>query len=216
MATKWLHRAVAIAGLWALTTTGASALTLQITSGGLSASNLNYGCPTGSSNCSLSRDYQLSGLAPATGTIVINDPGTIATISLSIAGATFDPLGIGSPIVFGPTTYSATLSGGSLSTTPIGPGTGGIDYGFGTGSVTGSADAVGFAVSPSVNITCAYPGGTGTCGITFSGAAFSGIAGHQWSHTFNVSVAAVPLPEPATALLIALAAAGLLIRSRAD
>mgnify|MGYP003477600082 FL=1 len=71
MATKWLHRVVTIAGLWALSTTGASALTLQIISGGLSATNLNYACPTGSANCSVSRDFELSALAPASGSIVI-------------------------------------------------------------------------------------------------------------------------------------------------
>ena len=212
MATKWLHRVVTIAGLWALSTTGASALTLQIISGGLSATNLNYACPTGSANCSVSRDFELSALAPASGSIVIDNTGTVATISLSIAGATFDPIGAGSPIVFGATSYSATISGASLSTTPVGPGTGGIDYGFGTGSVSGTANLSAFGVTPSVNITCSYPSGIGTCGITFGRTGFTGVEGHDWVHTFNVSV--VALPEPATALLVVFAAAGLLLRSR--
>ena len=212
MATKWLHRVVTIAGLWALSTTGASALTLQIISGGLSATNLNYACPTGSANCSVSRDFELSALAPASGSIVIDNTGTIATISLSIAGATFDPIGAGSPIVFGATSYSATISGASLSTTPVGPGTGGIDYGFGTGSVSGTANLSAFGVTPSVNITCRYPSGIGTCRLTFGRTGFTGVEGHDWVHTFNVSV--VALPEPATALLVALAAGLLLLRSR--
>ena len=111
-----------------------------------------------------------------------------------------------------PSLESAAISGASLSTTPVGPGTGGIDYGFGTGSVSGTANLSAFGVTPSVNITCSYPSGIGTCGITFGRTGFTGVEGHAWVHTFNVSV--VALPEPATALLVVFAAAGLLLRSR--
>ena len=61
VATKWLARAAMAAGLFALMTTGAGAVTLNVVSGGLEAANANYGCPTAPGNCVLAaRDYALA------------------------------------------------------------------------------------------------------------------------------------------------------------
>ena len=208
---KWLERTVLIAGLLALATTGAQAVTLNITAGGMEATNANYGCPTAPGTCVLAaRDYSLVAPAIAIGQIVINPAGTVVAISLSVTSATFS--GPGGPISFGPATYLATLSGPSVVTTPIGPGTGGISSGFGTGSVSGSANATAFAVSPNVSISCNYPGGTGQCGITFGEAGFTNVIGHDWRHTFNVTVVQ-SIPEPTTGLLVVLGLAGLALRS---
>jgi len=210
VASSWLSRALAVGGLWLLATAGAGAVTLQVVSGGLSATNLNYGCPTGSANCSISKDYQLAALAVAAGTIVINPAGTVATISLSIAGATFNPIAPGSPITFGPTTYTGTVSG--LISTPIGPGTGSAQ-GFGTGTVDGTVNSLAFSETPNVAINCSYPSGTGTCGIKFGSVGFTDDAAHDWVHTFDLTVTSL-VPEPTVALLAAIGVAGLLARRR--
>lgn len=210
VATKWLRRAVLVAGVLAITTTGAQALTLNVTGGGLEADNANYGCPTGAGNCLLAaRDYSLVSDAAATGFVSINGAGTILSIELHVAGATFDTTPAGAPVTFGPATYLATIT--TFSATPPGPEVGGVDYGFGTGSVSGTVNGNPFSESPAVSISCVYPGGTGQCGITFGESGFSDVLGRDWLHTFNVTVA---LPEPTTTLLIALGLAGIALRTR--
>ena len=206
MTTQWINRALAVAGLWALSTTGAWALTLQIVGGGLTATNLNYGCPAGSANCQVSQDFTLTSAASASGTIDINAAGTLATISLYVPSVSFTPTGGGAPIVFSAATYAGTASvlSTASSITGLGPG---------AGSVSGNANASPFAVYPSIfNLNCAIPGGTGQCGLTFGRTGFTGVAGQDWVHTFNVTVTTVP--EPATALLAVLGVAGLLLRTR--
>jgi hypothetical protein len=206
--TRWMNRALAAAGLWALSTTGAFALTLQIVGGGMTATNLNYGCPTGAANCQTGSDFSLTSAANAAGSIVINDAGTLATITLEVGSVSFTPTGGGSPIVFGPVTYTGTASvfSTSSSITGLAPG---------AGVVTGNVNTTPFLVYPSIfNLNCAIPGGTGQCGLTFGRTGFTGVAGHDWVHTFNVTVSTVPVPEPATALLVAFGVAGLLLRSR--
>lgn len=212
VASKWLGRAAIVAGLLALSTASSQALTLDVTGGGLEADNANYGCPTAPGTCSVAaRDYLLTSDALATGTIDINVAGDIIDIELHVASAVFT--GSGGPIAFGPITYLATLSGASVSTTPIGPGTGGIDSGFGTGSVSGDVNGSPFAVAAaSVSISCDYPGGTGQCGISFGESGFTNVEGRDWRHTFNVTVQA--LPEPTAGLLVALGLAGLALRAR--
>ncbi|MEX2208881.1 MAG: hypothetical protein WEF50_21910 [Myxococcota bacterium] len=212
VATKWLGRAAIVAGLLAFSTPGAQALTLNVIGGGLEADNANYGCPTAPGTCSVAaRDYLLTSDALATGTININAAGDIIDIELHVAGATFT--GTGGPITFGPVTYLATLSGPSVSTTPVGPGTGGIDSGFGTGSVSGDVNGSPFAVvAAAVSITCEYPGGTGQCGISFGESGFTNVEGRDWRHTFNVSVQA--LPEPTAGLLVVLGLTALALRLR--
>ena len=206
IAFSGLSRVLAIAGLWLVATTGAGAVTLSVFSGGLSAPNLNYGCPAGAANCSISKDYQLVGLAVATGTVVINPAGTVATISLSIAGATFNPIGPGLPITFGPTTYTGTVSG--LISTPSSAFGGG-----GAGAVAGTVNALAFSETPTVSINCSYPGGTGTCGIGFGRTGFTDDAGHDWVHTFDLTVISL-VPEPTVALLVAFGVAGLVVIGR--
>jgi hypothetical protein len=80
-----------------------------------------------------------------------------------------------------------------------------------TGDVNGSPFAIAAA---SVSISCDYPGGTGQCGISFGESGFSNVLGNDWRHMFNVTVQAVPVPEPTTGLLIGLGLAGLALRAR--
>jgi hypothetical protein len=207
VATNWLKRVVVVAGLLAISTTGARALTLNVTGGGLEAGNQNYGCPTAPGTCSLAaQDYTLTGPAIAVGTITINPAGTEIDIALSVASANFT--GSGAPISFGPVTYLAHLSGASVITGP-----GSIDSGFGTGTVSGSVNADPFSVAAAnVSISCDFPGGTGQCGVSFGESGFTNVLGNDWRHTFNVTVA---LPEPSTALLALFGLAGLALRARA-
>jgi hypothetical protein len=202
MVSKLLNKAVMVAGLWALSTTGAWALTLVITSGGLTATNANYGCPTGSSLCQSSADFALSAPASASGSIGVNAAGTIATINLFVSSVVFSPTGAGSPIAFTNATYAGTVnvfSGAGGSITSLGPG---------SGSVSGTVNGNPFSVSPQISIlNCAG----GLCGITFGKPGFTNVATHDWVHTFNVGVG---VPEPMSAALLALGVAGLLLRTR--
>lgn len=205
MATRWLNGALVAAGLWVLSTTGAWAITLQIVGGGLTATNLNYGCATGSISCQVQSNYDLASAVTASGTIDINAAGTIATISLYVDSVTFNPQGSGSPITFSAMTYTGTAPIFTAGSTISG-------LGPGTGTVSGDVNATPFSANPSIfNLNCAFPGGTGQCGLTFGRTGFTNIAGEDWVHTFNVNVT---VPEPATALLAALGVAGLLLRSR--
>jgi hypothetical protein len=99
-----------------------------------------------------------------------------------------------------------------VTTTPVGPGAGAIATISGFGTVSGDINGSPFAVSPFVAINCLYPGGAGQCFVTFGEGSFSNLLGHDWKHTFNLTV--VALPEPATALLVAFGLAGLLLRAR--
>ena len=202
MARRWLRTLGLAAALLALPTAGAQALTLNIVGGGQEAGNLNYGCPTASGTCGeAARDYSLTAPAAATGSISINDDGTILSIEILSAGSIFDTTPAGSPVSFANVVYEASLT--TFGTSP-----GSIDFGFGTGSVSGTVNGNPFSVSPSVSITCLYPG---QCGITFGEGGFTNVLGHDWMHTFNVTVV---VPEPAHALLVALGLAGLALRAR--
>ena len=180
------------------------ATTLFVTSNGLVAPNANYGCPAGSPDCLASMDFQLASPAVATGTISTNSAGTLATISLDVASATFSPVpGPGSNDVFTSVHYSGTVSVFSTSsvisqTLP------------GTGTVTGFLNGTPFTTSSSVlNLTCALAGSSGQCGVAFGPSGFT--AGSQnWLHTFNVLVA----PEPAVFGLALLGFAALALRRR--
>ena len=207
MATKWLNRALIGAGLWLTCTTGAWALTLQVVGQGLWATNQNYGCLTGSANCLTSKDFTLTAPALATGTIVINAGGTLATMSLQMASATFLGPSL-STITFAGVNYAGTAA---ITTFPGGTY---FQTGLGSGSASGTANLNPFSVLPSItNLNCTVVLGAGQCGLTygFTGG-FANVQAHDWVHTFNVNV--VALPEPASALLVALGVAGLLLRSR--
>lgn len=206
MVSKWLGRALIGAGLWALTTTGASALTLQVVGQGLWAIPQNYGCLTGSANCLSSADFALGSSAAATGTIIINGAGTLATINLQVASSTF----------LGPSLSTITFAGATY-TGSVAISTFGSNYfqsGAASGAVSGTANLNAFAVLPSItNLNCGLVLGAGQCGLTygFTGG-FANVQAHDWVHTFNLNV--VALPEPSSALLVALSVASLLIRSR--
>ncbi|MGH9887153.1 MAG: PEP-CTERM sorting domain-containing protein [bacterium] len=208
MVSKMLSKLFMAASLWALSTTGAWALSLTITSGGLTAANANYGCPTGSSLCQTNADFALSAPANASGTIDINAAGTIATINLYVGSVSFSPTGAGSPITFAAATYSGTVNvlSGTGFVSSVGPG---------AGSLSGTVGGSPFSASPSISIlNCSVSGSTALCGITFGKAGFTNVADHDWVHTFNVSATSNPVPEPTTALLVVLGAAGLLFRAR--
>jgi hypothetical protein len=208
MLRRWLSKSFMAAGLWALSTTGAWALSLTITSGGLTAANANYGCPTGSALCQTNADFALSAPASATGTIDINAAGTIATINLYVSNAVFAPTGAGSPITFAAATYSGTVNvlSGAGFVSSVGPG---------AGSLSGTVDGSPFSVSPSISIlNCTLSGGTALCGIAFGKAGFTNVAAHDWVHTFNVTASTTPVPEPASALLVLFGVAGMLVRTR--
>ena len=191
-------------GILLLATSSAFATSLTVASGGLIATNANYGCPAGSANCLTSLDFQLASQAKATGSIVTNGAGTQATISFDIASASFSPVpGPGSNDVFTNVHYSGTVSVFSTSTI--------ISQTLpGTGIVTGLLNGTPFSTPSSIaNLTCALSGGTGQCGVAFGPQSFT--AGSQnWLHTFNVLVT----PEPATLALVLFGLAGLGFRRR--
>jgi hypothetical protein len=82
--------------------------------------------------------------------------------------------------------------------------------GPGAGSVSGTVEGNPFAVLPQISIlNC----GGGVCGITFGKTGFTNVEGHDWVHTFNVNVV---VPEPMSAVLVALGVAGMLLRSRSS
>lgn len=197
MVSKMLNKVVMAASLWALSTTGAWAL--SITSGGLTATNANYGCPTGSPLCQSNADYTLSAPANATGSIELNLAGTIATVNMFVSSVTFAPTGAGSPITFTGVTYTGTVNVFSVGDviSSLGPG---------TSTVSGTVNGNPFSVSPQLAIlNCAG----GLCGVTFGKTGFTNVESHDWVHTFNVGV-----PEPASALLVLLGVAGLVVRMR--
>ena len=205
-----MRNRIAIAlGAWLLATSGAYATTtFNVIANGLTAPNANYGCPVGSANCLTSLDFQLTGTGPATGTIVLNTGGTLATISMDVASVTFATVPGGGPSdVFSNVHYAATVAVFSTATviSQLGPG---------AGTVSGSLNGNPFATPSAVyNLTCAVSGGTGQCGVAYGPQVFT-VDGHNWLHTFDVVVAPVPLPEASTLLLVLLGAAGLTLRRK--
>ena len=184
-----------------LTASSASATTFQVTDNGLVAPNQNYGCPTGSANCLTSKDYDLLGTADATGQIVVT--GSVATLSLDIASVTFTSAS-GPNQTFTNVHYSGTVSvfasAGIVS--QLGSATGSV-----SGSLAGSPFTAGALVT---NLTCATDTITGSCSVMFGPIGFTA-GSHDWLHTFNVLVTAVP--EPALALLALLGAAAAVRRT---
>ena len=206
---KISNRIATALALWLLATSSAfAATTLYVTQNGLTAPNANYGCPAGSLNCLTSLDFQLLGHADATGTIVLDDTGTIATISMDVASATFAPSsGVGPNMVFTNVHYAGSVSVFSTSTiiSQLGPG---------SGTVTGSLDGNPFSTSSAVyNLTCAISSGSGQCGVAYGPQSFEA-GGQDGLHTVAVFVTTTPLPEPSTLLFGLLGAAGLTLRRR--
>lgn len=202
---------IAIAlSVWLLATAPAFAATvLTVAQNGLTAPHANYGCPAGSFDCFTSLDFQLAAPANATGTITLNDAGTIASINMNIASVTFAtvPSG-GTSAVFSDVHYVGAVSVSSTAMT-ISQGTA-----PGPGGVTGLVNGVPFSSSSAiVNLSCFVVGTSGQCGLAFGPQAFA-VDGHDWLHTFDVFVTVVPVPEPSAILLIMLGAAGLTLRRR--
>jgi len=191
-------------GVLLLGSSPALATTLFVAQGGLVAPNANYGCPTGSANCLTSLDFQLAGTAAATGSITTNAAGTMATISLDLASASFSPVpGPGANDVFTSVHYSGSVN--VFSTASV------ISQLFpASGTVTGFLNGTPFTASASIaNLTCALANGAGQCGVAFGPQSFTA-GDHDWLHTFNVTVA----PEPAMLALILVGLAGLGLRRR--
>src|SRR5262249_11819100 len=172
-----------------LAASSAPATTFQVTQNGLVAPNQNYGCPAGSANCLTSKDYDLLGTANATGEIV--GSGSVATLSLDVAGVTFPSLGGPNqtfPKVHHSGAVSVFASAGIVS-----------QLGSATGAVSGSLGGSPFSAPALVtNLSCATDTITGSCSVMFGPIGFTA-GSHDWLHTFNVLVTAVP--EPAGALL---------------
>ena len=108
VATKWLARAAIVAGLFALLTTGAQAVTLNVAGGGLgkNVATRTYGCPTAAGNCSLAQrdDIASGGRDGASARSRSTRAGTVIGISLVVGTANFT--GTGGPISFGPVDLS--------------------------------------------------------------------------------------------------------------
>lgn len=178
-----------------LVSSSALATTYNVTQNGLVAPNQNYGCPAGSANCLTSKDYDLSGTAAASGSITLS--GSVATLSFDVASVAFTSLS-GPTQTFTNTHYAGTLSvfnsAGIVS-----------QLGSATGSVSGTLAGSPFTAAALVtNLTCVISGATGNCSVMFGPIGFTA-GGHDWLHTFNVVVTAVP--EPALGLLALLGAA---------
>ena len=195
-------RLITALGAFLLATSPAFATTLFVAQQGLVAPNANYGCPAGSADCLSSLDFQLTSPAVATGTISTNAAGTLATISLDVASASFSPVpGPGAADVFTNVHYSGTVSVFSTASvisqlTPS------------TGIVTGFLNGTPFSAPSSVaNLTCALAGSSGQCGVAFGPSGFAA-GGQNWLQTFNVIVT----PEPGVLALGLLAIAGLTVR----
>lgn len=196
-----LRLAVAL-GIFLFAGSSALASTLSVTSGGLTAPNANYGCPTGSANCLASLDFQLAAAANATGSITVT--GSSAHISFQVASVSFSPTSPGSNDVFTNVQYTADVSVFTTSSvvSQIAPG---------TGTVTGLINGASFSTPSAVyNLTCALTGSTGQCGVAFGPQTFT-VDGHDWLHTFSVVIA---VPEPGLLGLTILGLAGLALRRR--
>ena len=200
---------VAAAGVWLLSTANASAVTLNVLANGLTATNANYACDTGYSNCLIQRVLQLDAPATVSGTITIDASLTLATINFQLASATFAPLVIDEVAVL---LENVTFTG----SVPIGVFGGTVSQlGPGTGTASGTANGVAFSVAPTVyNLTCSSLTAAGQCGVQFGANGFGSIGGHHYVTTFNVLVAPVPEPGAATLLLL-VGLAGLVRRARA-
>lgn len=208
MATRWLGRGLIAASMWILSTAGAWALPLAMTvvAQGIVASNSTYGCPTGSVGCMANKDASLSAAAAATGTISINAAGTLATIALNVASVSFT----GTPT----TTFTGVTYTGSVPVINYGGDNYQQNLGSGTilGTASGIANLLAFSSAPRITgFSCTVPGGSGQCAVTFGSQGFTNVAGRDWSHQFNLTMG---VPEPVSALLVALGVAGLLIRNR--
>jgi hypothetical protein len=196
-------------GVWLLATAPAFASTLfTVAANGLTSTSANVGCPAGSFDCFVSRDFQLAAPANATGTITLNSAATIATISLDIASVTFASVpGGGASDVFTNVHYQGAVSVAGSSTNfsqNVAPGPGSVS-GFLNGTPFTSSSAI-------VNLSC-FVVGSGQCGLAFGPQAFA-VDGHNWLHTFDMFVTATPIPEPSAILLVLLGAAGLTLRRR--
>jgi len=200
--------ALALAACLLASSPALATTTFNVIANGLTAPNANYGCPLGSLNCLTSLDFQLTGTGPATGTIVLDDTGTLATLSMDVATVTFVTVpGGGSSDVFTNVHYSGIVSVFSNASivSQLGPG---------TGTVSGLLNGTPFLTPSAVyNLTCAVSGGTGQCGVAYGPQVFT-VDGHNWLHTFDVVVSPATIPEASTLLLVLLGAAGLTLRRK--
>ncbi len=185
-----------LAGLVAALLAG-PALALSVGGPGLDA---GFGCPSGSGTCAASQTFSLDAIAAATGSIDFD--GSTLDISLTVAQSDFS--GSGGAVTFTNTTYVATGVTGMVggNTVTLVPFTGSVD-------VDGTLDGVGFNdLAPITTGACTLVGGElSTCGITFGQTGFTLTADGaptDFVHTFNLT-----LPEPGTAMLMALAVVGL-------
>lgn len=187
-----------------LAASSAPATTFQVTENGLVAPNQNYGCPTYSANCLSAKDYDLLGTADATGEIDVS--GSVATLSFDVASVTFTSAS-GPDQTFTSVHYAGTVSvfasGGIVS-----------QLGSATGSVAGSLGGSAFSSAALVtNLTCVTDAAGGSCSVMFGPIGFTA-GGHDWLHTFNVLVTAVPEPALGLLALLGLGAGAVMRRAR--
>jgi hypothetical protein len=204
----WNRIAIALGACLLACAPALASTILNVTQNGLTAPNANYGCPAGSANCLTSLDFQLTGTGAATGSIVLNSAGTLATISMDVASVTFATVpGGGTSDVFTNVHYSGTVSVFSTASviSQLAPG---------TGTVSGNLNGNPFSSDSAVyNLSCAISGATGQCGVAYGPQTFT-VDGQNWLHTFDVVVTPVTTPEASTLLLVLLGAAGLTLRRR--
>jgi hypothetical protein len=202
----------------------ATAVSYALTSPGPLGIDVGFGCVTGTPGCSGSPDYTLDSTADATGTFDVTGSG-VATASLLLSVS--DPIALsGGPIgadaidhveflgaslsFAGISMLESPLAGGITSYTQLNNVTGSFSGTFvvsSGGSIIGSTP---FATTATLNaLSCTTP--SGQCGFNLILPSFLIPSGESLDFTLQANML---VPEPSTALMVAIGLAGLGIHRR--